>query len=105
MSIPIPTRSASDLPSPPFITVAGIPNFRDLGGYPVAASADHSVRREVIYRCGEPSQVTEHGITTMNNLGVTHIYDLRSIPEIERNKSGGRGGIVEWDGTMSISIW
>lgn len=100
MSVPIPTRYASDLPSPPFVSVAGIPNFRDLGGYPLVTSPNHSIRREFIYRCGEPSQVTEDGISTMSKLGITHIYDLRSIPEIERNKSNGRGGIVEWEGML-----
>lgn len=103
MSVLIPDRSSLDLPTPPFVAVAGIPNFRDLGGYPVAASTSHSIRREIIYRCGEPSQVTEHGITTLNNLGITRIYDLRSLPEIERNKGRGRGGIVEWEGTISAS--
>jgi len=88
--------AAAELPSPPFITVAGIPNFRDLGGYPVGQT--HSVRRNIVYRCGEPSLVTKDGITIMQKLGITHIYDLRSNNEIERNIAAGRGGIVEWDG-------
>ena len=93
---------AADLPSPPFITVAGIPNFRDLGGYPVASPANHSIRREVIYRCAEPSQVTKDGISTMQRLGITHIYDLRSNNEIERAEAAGRGGVVEWEGCERV---
>jgi len=104
MSVAIPSKEVSDLPSPPFIAVAGIPNFRDLGGYPVAAPANHSIRREVIYRCGEPNQVTKDGINEMTRLGITRIYDLRSVPEIERNKSGGRGGIVEWEGCERVFV-
>lgn len=104
MSLSILPEGASNLPSPPFITVAGIPNFRDLGGYPVTAPENHSIRREVIYRCGEPSQVTKDGVSTMTNLGITRIYDLRSVPEIERNKSAGRGGIVEWEGCERVFV-
>ncbi|RDW62235.1 hypothetical protein BP6252_11668 [Coleophoma cylindrospora] len=86
------------LPSPPFIEVAGIPNFRDLGGYPISSSPRHSVRRDIIYRSAEPQRVTKDGIATMNSLGITHIYDLRSKNEIERNKAAGRGGVVTWEG-------
>lgn len=104
MSVLNPLTDVLDLPSPPFITVAGIPNFRDLGGYPVSSPANHSIKREVIYRCGEPSAVTKDGITTMSNLGITRIYDLRSVPEIERNKNAGRGGVVEWDGCERVFV-
>ena len=89
-------------PSPPFVTVAGIPNFRDLGGYPISSSAKHSVKRKIVYRCGEPSKVTKDGIAIMQQLGITHIYDLRSNNEIERNKAAGRGGVVEWDGCERV---
>jgi hypothetical protein len=104
MSAIVAATAPVELPSPPFITVAGIPNFRDLGGYPISASKSHSVRRAVVYRCGEPSMVTEDGITTMQQLGITHIYDLRSNNEIERNQAAGRGGVVEWDGTQRVFV-
>lgn len=90
------------LPSPPFIEVAGIQNFRDLGGYPVSNRPNYSVRRDLIYRCAEPSSVTEDGIRTMQKLGVTHIYDLRSKIEIARSEAAGRGGIVQWDGCARV---
>lgn len=93
-----------ELPMPPFITVTGIPNFRDLGGYPISGSKSHSVRRGIVYRCGEPSAVTQEGIATIQQLGITHIYDLRSNNEIERNKAAGRGGVVEWDGTQRVFV-
>ncbi len=38
----------------------------------------------------------------MQRLGITHVYDLRSIPEIKRNEDAGRGGIVEWDGCERV---
>lgn len=93
-----------DLPSPPFITVEGIPNFRDLGGYPVSGSKSQSFRTGAVYRCGEPSQVTKNGISIMQQLGITHTYDLRSNNEIERNIAAGRGGVVEWEGCERVFV-
>ncbi|RDL41570.1 uncharacterized protein BP5553_01549 [Venustampulla echinocandica] len=91
------------LPSPPFVTVVGIQNFRDLGGYTVSSRSNHSVRREIIYRCAEPSGITKDGIATIQKLGITHMYDLRSNPEIERAQAAGRGGIVTlWDGCERV---
>ena len=92
------------LAAPPFIEVAGIPNFRDLGGYAVASPSNQSIKREVIYRCAEPTQVTKDGISTMKRLGITHIYDLRSVPEIQRMEAAGRGGIVEWEGCERVFV-
>ena len=104
MSVSIQSAEVTGLPSPPFITIAGIPNFRDLGGYPVSTSPNHSVRRDIIYRCGEPSQVTKDGIKEMQRLGITHIYDLRSNNEIERSEAAGRGGVVEWEGCERVFV-
>ncbi|TVY21519.1 Tyrosine-protein phosphatase [Lachnellula arida] len=104
MSASTPSHSAS-LPSPPFLTVAGIPNFRDLGGYPLAKSPHtHSIKRSLVYRCGEPSRVTPEGITVMQNLGITHIYDLRSVPELQRNRDAGRGDVVQWEGCERVFV-
>lgn len=77
---------ASELPSPPFIVVPGLPNFRDAGGYevmsdlPSASSTEGKsrtkmVRRGVLFRSSEvgscvplfevsqePSCLTGHGL-------------------------------------------
>ncbi|KAH8590748.1 protein-tyrosine phosphatase-like protein [Bisporella sp. PMI_857] len=99
------TVSASAEPqSPPFISIDGIPNFRDLGGYPLATSNSHSVRTGIIYRCGEPTAVTENGIATLKKLGITHFYDLRSLNEIEKNIAAGRGGVKEWEGCERVFV-
>jgi protein tyrosine/serine phosphatase len=92
----------SNLPSPPFIEIDGISNFRDLGGYPI--SSTQSIRSSVIYRCAEPSQVTKNGIEAMQKLGINKVYDLRSNNEIERNKASGRGGVTEWDGCERLFV-
>lgn len=66
------------LPTPPFITVPGLPNFRDAGGYPLAQQPDKMVRTGVLFRSSEPSQVTAEGIAIMTaTLGIKTVYDLR----------------------------
>ena len=102
MDVPIDKMSEVELPSPPFVDVAGIPNFRDLGGWPVNKSPKHSIKRETIYRCAEPNKVTNDGIATIRRLGITHIYDLRSNTEIVKAEASGRGGIVTWEGTERV---
>ncbi|TVY75902.1 Tyrosine-protein phosphatase, partial [Lachnellula suecica] len=99
-----PSSHEASLPSPPFLSISGIPNFRDLGGYPITASPAHSVKRSIIYRCGEPSLVKEDGIKTMQKLGITHMYDLRSEPELQRNRDAGRGDVVEWEGCERVFV-
>jgi len=94
--------SCSNILQSPFINVAGILNFRDLGGYPVPRPANYSIRRNFMFRCAEPSLVTRDGISKINALGITHIYDLRSISELEKNKAVGRGDVVEWEGCKRI---
>ena len=37
-----------------------------------------------LFRCAHPTQLTTHGATTLRNLGITNIYDLRSLPEIDK---------------------
>jgi len=102
MGSTLPTSEAPDLPSPPFITVPGIHNFRDIGGYPISSSSNHSVRSNILYRCADPSKITEDGVTVAQELGITHVYDLRSNNEIERNKAAGRGGVVQWEGCKRV---
>ncbi|CZS91611.1 related to protein-tyrosine phosphatase [Rhynchosporium graminicola] len=104
MSSMLATEGVAKLPSPPFITVEGIYNFRDIGGYPVSTSSNHSIRSNILYRCAEPSKITRDGISTAQRLGITHMYDLRSSNEIERNRVAGRGGIVQWEGCQRVFV-
>ena len=86
----------SSPPSPPFVNVEGVSNFRDLGGYacrPTYVSHSHihlndapnpqSVRRGTLFRCAQLSQITPTGASTLTkDLKVRDMYDLRSQPEI-----------------------
>jgi protein tyrosine/serine phosphatase len=84
----------SRLPVPPFIHVQGVPNFRDMGGYECppppslkdtdTAGKTYMVRKNLLFRCAHPTQLTQHGAATLRNLGITNIYDLRSATEIEK---------------------
>ena len=48
--------------------------------------------------------MTKDGITTMQQLGITHIYDLRSNDEIQRAEAAGRGGVIHWEGCQRVSV-
>lgn len=91
------------LPSPPFVQVEGLPNLRDIGGYPVSKlSPIHSVRRGLIYRGGAPANIDKDGLKTIKSLGITHVYDLRSNTEIEKAEKAGRAGVVLLDGSERV---
>ncbi|QIW99935.1 hypothetical protein AMS68_005453 [Peltaster fructicola] len=75
--------SASHLPSPPFVDIEGIANFRDAGGE--KTSNGGNVVTGLIYRSADPSKATQAGLQKMSKeLGIKAVFDLRSLPEIRR---------------------
>ncbi|KAK0612359.1 protein-tyrosine phosphatase-like protein, partial [Bombardia bombarda] len=72
------------LPSPPFIKVPGLANLRDVGGYQVSDQPGKAIRRGLLFRAAEPSKVSAEGVTVLQGLGITHVYDLRSVIEVAR---------------------
>ena len=87
------TKSQVATPTPPFIAVEGVPNIRDLGGYPTSPpkeqsghaseASTRSIRADYLFRCAQPSRITSTGIATLTSkLNVRSIYDLRSSKEI-----------------------
>ncbi|KAI5916979.1 tyrosine phosphatase [Camillea tinctor] len=75
------------LPSPPFVPIPGLPNFRDAGGYPVQAAPGaqaQMIRRGILYRSSEPSGVSDDGVAALQRLGIREVFDLRSETEITR---------------------
>lgn len=90
------------LPSPPFIEIPGLRNFRDAGGYPLATNTKKMVRRGVLFRASEPSMVTDQGITRMNELRIRKVYDLRSKTEIDRDNQKGGRHVREWEGAERV---
>jgi hypothetical protein len=83
----------------PFVTIDGVCNVRDLGMVPVA-DGEYVTRSGFLYRSGELSGVTQHGVChsfpraivvipragkeQLRALGVTTIFDLRSDTEIAK---------------------
>jgi protein tyrosine/serine phosphatase len=110
------TAGASKLPSsdtpptPPFLHVEGVPNFRDLGGYPCfPTSSDfpphksYIIRPFTLFRSAQLSGIVSHGTTTLSNkLKVRTFYDLRSEREIKKQSKNTNP--AEIDGVDRVSI-
>lgn len=99
------------LPTPPFVDVPGLPNFRDCGGYPVTNTSGEDgdakphkiIRRGILFRSSEPSLLTDDGIAILRDtLRITHVFDLRSLPEIEHDAKHDGRQPREWDGAQRV---
>lgn len=79
---------------PPFIYTPSLANLRDAGGLPVQSGDKRAVRRGILYRAADPSFVTVEELAFLHGeLGITHIYDLRSEPEFERQGDA----LIDWE--------
>lgn len=91
------SNAPTNLPSPPFIPVEGVPNFRELGGYDCASDSTSAVvlRRHYLFRCATLAQITPQGTHTLtHDLNINTLYDLRSQPEINSVlKTAGPAGL------------
>ena len=82
----------------PFLDVPNIHNFRGLSD--LSLPAGRRVRPAYLFRSAEPSPITTAGISQVAALGITHVYDLRSLSEIERNKA--QTPVTEIPGTTRV---
>ncbi|KAH6674787.1 putative tyrosine-protein phosphatase [Halenospora varia] len=83
------------LQNPPFVPIPGLSNFRDIGGYPISPSL--SVRKGILYRGPDLAPITSAGEQKLRDLGIEVIFDLRSVPQIER-----AGGVKEVEGIKRV---
>lgn len=60
---------------PQGITLAGAPNFRDLGGYRTADG--RVVRRGRVFRSGDLAKLTDEDLGRLEDLGIRTVVDLR----------------------------
>ena len=79
----------------PFVKIDGVLNIRDVGGYPTANGK--VIKRGLIYRSGDLKGLTEDGKVALEKLGVSHIFDLRSLGEAQKAQSAG--------GEKALSAW
>ena len=81
-------NQSSNLPSPPFFSIPNISNLRDAA---ISLSTpDGPIRHNILFRSAEVSKLDRSGWEALHELGVAHVFDLRSKPEVEK----GWGGIV-----------
>ncbi|KAH9943222.1 protein-tyrosine phosphatase-like protein [Epithele typhae] len=78
-----PAYVSDRLSRPPFVTLPGVVNVRDLGSYPTECPG-YITKPGLIYRSGEVSFITEEGKQRLRDLGITTVYDLRSDTEMEK---------------------
>lgn len=71
------------LSSEPFVSVEGVPNFRQVGGFQ-ASSGSSSVKSGYLYRSGELSHISDKGKETLRTLGIKKVFDFRAPHETTR---------------------
>ncbi|KAF2728779.1 hypothetical protein EJ04DRAFT_476837 [Polyplosphaeria fusca] len=76
-----PPPNQPHLPSPPFHTIPNLSNLRD------PALLLSTIRPNTLFRSADPSRLDRTGWIALRALGITHIFDLRSAPEITKASS------------------
>jgi hypothetical protein len=94
-------EESSFLPPPQFISIPGLANFRDIGGWPISDSKGNiiaTVRRGVFYRGPDTAPIEPAGEAKLRELGIRTDFDLRSKGQIVK-----AGGFKEIDGITRIN--
>ncbi|KAK4062748.1 uncharacterized protein Triagg1_9746 [Trichoderma aggressivum f. europaeum] len=86
--------------SAPFISIPGVPNFRDIGGTPIASHPGKEVRRNIVFRSARLDNLTPRGKAKLEMLAISHTYDLRSTQELSSARSYDRSKLI-WSGTTT----
>jgi hypothetical protein len=89
------------LPSPPFIHVPGLANLRDAGGYVIEGQPGKAVRRGVLFRSADLTRLEDEGVALLRPLGITHVFDLRSVTELARD---GHPPPQTWEGAARVFV-
>ncbi|KAK2466023.1 hypothetical protein APHAL10511_001665 [Amanita phalloides] len=77
-----PTDVAETLSRPPFVTIQGVINVRDLGNLPSTFCPGKVTKPNFLLRSAELSRITEDGEAQLKRLGITTVFDLRSDTEM-----------------------
>jgi protein tyrosine/serine phosphatase len=108
-----PTRSSHETPSPPFIHVEGVPNFRDLGGYPCHPPSSHFppnksyiTRPFTLFRSAQLTGITPNGAVILSkHLKVRRLYDLRSEREITKGAQNTNSADINGVVTVFVPVF
>ncbi|KAJ3574782.1 hypothetical protein NP233_g1538 [Leucocoprinus birnbaumii] len=95
-----PVYVAQVLSKPPFVTVPGVINVRDLGLLPSATYPGKMTKPRYLYRSAEISGVLPEGKKLFKELNITTVFDLRSDTEIRKYNSP----LPEIDGVEIVHI-
>ncbi|KAF9455935.1 protein-tyrosine phosphatase-like protein [Collybia nuda] len=82
-----PAYVADVLSRPPFVTISGVINVRDLGSYPSTLYQGKSTKPAFLFRSAELSGITGEGKSQIQALGISKVFDLRSDTEIHKFNS------------------
>ncbi|KAI6024512.1 protein-tyrosine phosphatase-like protein [Pisolithus marmoratus] len=78
-----PAYVAEVISNPPFVSIPGVSNVRDLGSYPTTSS-NAMTKPGYAFRAAEVSNITKEGAEQMRSLHITTVFDLRSDPEMTK---------------------
>lgn len=82
------------------LTLNGVHNFRDYGGY--AVSGGGQVRTGLLYRSGQHVEATDRDLAAIDALNIEHVIDMRGNGEREaypcRRGDGFAGDVVFYNG-------
>jgi hypothetical protein len=79
---PVDIVSSTSITAPPFHSIPGISNFRDIGGWPITSTT--RVRTNTIFRGSDTIRVTPAGIQALVALDITTDFDLRNKSQVEK---------------------
>lgn len=82
------------LPTPPFYTLPNICNLRD-AALSVTTSSGAKLRSNVVFRSADVSKLNIDNWKALHILGVAHVFDLRSKPEIDKSLLGTNSNSAE----------
>ncbi|KAF2656428.1 hypothetical protein K491DRAFT_757532 [Lophiostoma macrostomum CBS 122681] len=85
--------TAPNLPQPPFFEIPNLNNLRDAALFPggLTISSHQKVRPGLLFRSAEVSKLDRSGWAQLRKLGVGHVFDLRSTPEVLKGWEGVTG--------------
>ncbi|KAF2029135.1 hypothetical protein EK21DRAFT_68299 [Setomelanomma holmii] len=94
------SESKPDLPYPPFYIIPNISNLRDAALHPLTTPTG-PIRAGLLFRSADVSKLTLPDWTALRELGIGHVFDLRSAPEVE--KSWAPDSTPEWVRDMTAA--